>query len=309
MTAIIAPPRLANHRVILLDVLRVLLALLILLYHSIIHLHCDYGIMNVVLIRQTIPMTLFFVLSGYSLQMTYGAKFEGEGMSVKVFYAKRLAAIWPLYMVCTILAIIMNVGAGNQTISDNLFLMPVEILGLQSVFPGSLFNYASNSGTWFVSCLFVSYALYPVLARIVNRIVSRNWLPLLGLILLWFYFSGITRRFDVQFMYTNPMMRLLEFLIGMVLANNLTLRSTQVTPLLKPLVYFSNLSLALFLGQGFIILPLKYCIKYNIFPFELSNIQLIMVVIVFAYIVAILLHEAVEMPSKRFLNKKLSIVR
>lgn len=297
------------QRVIALDVLRILLALWILLYHSMVHLHCDYGFFNIVIKHQTIPMTLFFMLSGYSLQIVYGKKSTEEGWKVKPFYAKRAIAIWPLYMVCTLLMIIMNVVAGYQTIVDNIILFPVEILGIQSIFPGSLFEYASNSGTWFISCLFISYSLFPVLAKIVNMKSNLRWLLLLCLISLWLYITIIGRKFDVQFMYTNPMVRSLEFLIGMAVAKNFESRPAQVMPLLKPLVYVSNLSLALFLGQGFVLLPLKYVFKYNILPFEFSNQVLIIVVIISAYIVAILFHEMIEKPSKRMLQKKLFIVR
>lgn len=254
-------------------------------------------------------MTLFFMLSGYSLQMVYGKTFEVGNASLKCFYEKRLIAIWPLYITCTILIIIMNVVTGYQTVADNLTLLPVEIMGIQSIFPGSLFEYASNSGTWFISCLFFCYALFPVLTRIVNRIANRLLFLSFSLVILWFYLTIIGCRFDVQFMYTNPIMRLLEFLIGMLVAMNLTLHSSPITPTLRPLVYLSNLSFALFLGQGFVILPMKYCLKFNILPFELSNIGLITVVILSAYFIAFLLHEAVERPSKRILQKLLSIVR
>lgn len=285
------------------------MALWILLYHSIIHLHCDYGLLNVVLINQTIPMTLFFMLSGYSLQMTYGSKFREKSTSVKKFYAKRLAAIWPLYMVCTILTIIIYVGAGQQSLLDNLILMPLEMMGLQSLFPGSLFQYSSNSGTWFISCLFVCYAMFPVLAKVVNYSNRRKVAFLTFFILLWVYFIFIEGKFDVQFMYTNPLKRLLEFLIGMALANVLIIRSIKVKRYHKPLVYVSNMSFALYLGQGFVILPLKYCIKYNIIPVNLSNELLILLLVVAAYIVAIVLHEVVEKPSKHLLSKYMSNVR
>lgn len=300
-----------NKRVIFLDIVRIILALWILLYHSIIHLHCDYGFLNVILIHQTIPMTLFFMLSGYSLQMVYGNKSMDDGKAVKNFFFKRLISIWPLYMVCTILIIIMNVGAGQQSIIDNFILFPIEVLGIQSLFPGSLFNYASNSGTWFISCLFLGYAMFPILMRIVDCKwkIRGKVLLLVILLALWIYISFVGRKYDVQFMYTNPLMRLLEFFIGMSLANIVVLRLSEVSIYYKPLVYFSNLAFALYLGQGFVLLPLKYCLKNNLLPSGLSNILLISVVITSAYIVAIILHEEVEKPSKQVLTKYLTSVR
>lgn len=292
-----------NRRVIFLDIVRIILALWILLYHSIIHLHCDYGVLNVILIQQTIPMTLFFMLSGVSLQMVYGNKPMDDNETIKNFYLKRMIAIWPLYMVCTIFTTIINVGAGLQSGIDNFILFPLEVLGLQSIFPGSLFQYASNSGTWFISCLFVCYAMFPMLVKILNYKYSRKTMQLVILLCLWSYLSLVEWKFDVQFMYTNPLMRLLEFMIGISLAKVVHFQPKEVKPYCKPLVSISNLAFALYLGQGFVILPLKYCPKYGLLPSGISNIILILVVIVAAYIIAILLHEVVEKPSKRVLAK------
>lgn len=61
-----------NQRIIGLDVLRILLAFLIYLFHSRIHLLCDYGIFNDFVVSGSIAMSAFFMLSGYSLQLTYG---------------------------------------------------------------------------------------------------------------------------------------------------------------------------------------------------------------------------------------------
>lgn len=149
-------------------------------------------------------MNGFFMLSGYAMTLGYGKKDFKEWSEYKRFYLKRLITIYPLYIVTGTLFVLMNIVAGKETIIDNLLLLPIEVLGIQAIFPGSLFAYAHNSGTWFVSCIFFSYLLYPkILMAIRNLKRSALFVLLIGFIASMIYIPSIDIAFDAPDLYTN----------------------------------------------------------------------------------------------------------
>ena len=163
-----------NRRVIGLDFLRIGLALFIFFFHSRVHLRCDYGLLNYLFDSPYLGMSGFFMLSGYSLSLAYNHKNLFQIDQIKVFFVKRFISIYPLYIITFVLSVTICLVAGRQSITDNIILLPVEILGVQSFFDGALFSYANNGGTWFISCLFVCYFLFPLLKALSAHMSLRS---------------------------------------------------------------------------------------------------------------------------------------
>lgn len=218
-TQILKGARTRKERIIGLDIVRVTLAFIIFLFHSRIHIHCDYGLLNTFVDKgNIIAMTAFFMLSGYSLVISNGSKNYCEFDNVVVFYKKRFISIWPLYFVAGYLGVAMYIAIGQQTIIDNIVLLPVEILCIQSFFD-TLFPFAHNAGSWFISCLVACYFLFPWLNILLKQIrYKRICLLLVFIVVLLTYFPYIVERFQTSSLYTNPFFRILEFLSGMIIA-------------------------------------------------------------------------------------------
>ncbi len=208
----------AHQRYIGLDILRIFFAFLVFVFHSRIHLNCDYGVFNDFISAGKIAMSGFFMLSGFSLQLAYGKRELSSATSIISFYKKRIISIYPLYIIVGTLYVMMSISVGKQTLIDNLLLLPIELLGMQSMFSESLFEYAHNSGTWFVSCLLLGYLLYPLLKNILtNRSVINNLYIIIASVLLLCYCQYIAFRFHTIGLYTNPIFRLIEFVLGICL--------------------------------------------------------------------------------------------
>lgn len=208
-----------KQRIVGLDVLRVFFVLLIFFFHSRVHLGCSYGVLNDCFNTPMVGMSGFFMLSGYALVVAYLKKNLFDKQTITLFYKKRFVAIYPLYFIVGILAVIMNILAGTQTIQDNLLLSPVEILGIQSFFDGAFFSYSHNSGTWFVSCILFCYLLFPIIKEIVGGF-KFSWLIIFVVLSLFIlsYFQILPRFFKCGSIYTNPFIRMFEFCLGMSLA-------------------------------------------------------------------------------------------
>ena len=166
-----------------------------------------------------IAMTGFFLLSGYVINLTYGKKDLSSQEDLKQFYLKRLISILPLYFVWGALMVIANIILnGKSAVIEESILLPVEALGIQSVF-STLFPYSHNGGSWFISCILICYFLFPLLNIITKRLTDRNRILLivaLSAILLW---SPIVQHyFHLNKIYDNPFFRSLEFTIGILVS-------------------------------------------------------------------------------------------
>lgn len=201
-----------------LDLMRVSLAFLIYLFHSKIHFKCDYYFLNDFVEVGAIAMTGFFLLSGYALYISYSGKDLTRIKEIKTFYIKRAITVLPLYFFIAIAFTVCSFVFGAAHLNEVLILLPVETLCLQSTF-SSLFGYAHNGGTWFISCILICYVLYPFFQTLLSQISNRTRVLLLALFTgILLYAPIVQQYFNLHSIYTNPFYRLLEFSIGIILA-------------------------------------------------------------------------------------------
>lgn len=188
------------------------------MFHSHVHvLKCDYGFLNGFVRMGAIAMTGFFLLSGYAINLSSGSKDMTDTREIKRFYIKRLISILPLYYVWALIVTAANIiSKGFPAIREEIILMPVETLGIQSVF-STLFPYSHNGGSWFISCILICYFAFPLLHLLTRQMHDKGRLILiicLSAILLYSPFVQLF--FDLQSIYSNPFFRLLEFTIGVL---------------------------------------------------------------------------------------------
>lgn len=164
-------------------------------------------------------MTGFMLLSGYVLHITYKDKNLTELKQARIYYCKRLIGIVPLYYTIAFLHIVCDLLRGRTNCIDELFLFPIEALGLQSVFT-SLFAYSHNGGTWFISCILICYALFPLLQCFIKQLSQEKiFVALLFCFGVVLYSPIIQHKLELADLYSNPFFRFLEFSIGAMLGN------------------------------------------------------------------------------------------
>ena len=206
----------ATHRAAGLDLFRVVAAVMVLLFHCNIHHESNFGPLTGFVSMGAVFMTAFFMLSGYVLFLTYKDKSLVQAPALKKFYLKRIFGIFPLYLV---VAVLFVVTLGQESVSQNLVLLPVELLGLQSVF-STLFPVSHNDGTWFISCLLLAYLAFPLMQEAVKQMTTRTkWIALAicAAVLLWS--PLVVHTFKTDSIYSNPFFRGLEFFIGVLLCS------------------------------------------------------------------------------------------
>lgn len=209
-----------NNRVIGLDFLRISLAMLIYMFHSQMHFNCSYYFLNDFVRVGAIAMTGFMILSGFVLYISYSKKDFTKISEVKIFYFKRLISIFPLYYSIAFIFFVCQVIRGQTSLLDEAILFPVELFTVQSTY-FSLFRYSHNGGTWFISCILICYAVYPYIQFLTTKLSNNSrliaFVILCGL-LLYAPLVRIYFHLDMVTIYANPFYRLLEFMIGVILA-------------------------------------------------------------------------------------------
>ena len=211
-------PSYRKHRIYFLDIIRIICALLIFMRHSITMYGCTYGSQSVdeVITALTSPvMSMFFILSGFSINYSNYSNQEWDYQKTRQFYIKRLVQIMPTYVLIHVLWL----AFGRDSFIRWLFLTPFELTVLQSMYP-NIFGVLHNGGTWFISCLLISYLLYPAIRGILFHQKPKTiFLSTAVTLFLLVYLPAIGNYYALGGIYSNPIFRSLEFAFGILISN------------------------------------------------------------------------------------------
>lgn len=198
-----------------LDLLRIMAMGVIFIGHSANQFSCNYWILSPLIELRSAAMSLFFMLSGYVIFLTYQNKNMCNFIEIKIFYIKRFASIVPIYYFISIMFIIF---IGTDHFIDIIKLLPIELLGLQTTV-SSLFGVSHNGGTWFVSCLLLCYLFYPYIQQLISKGSCKIKIVVAMLIIgFMIYIPSIISWFGLLSIYENPFYRGVEFILGCILS-------------------------------------------------------------------------------------------
>ncbi|MCI4063785.1 acyltransferase [Micromonospora sp. R77] len=173
-------------------------------------------------------VSFFFLLSGFVL--TWVAR---PTDTVTAFWRRRLVKIYPNYLVTTVVALLLLLLVAGTAVSTGDAL--ATLLLVQAWSPRLETALAINPVAWSLSCELLFYLLFPVLLRAVLRIrPDRLWLWTGATVLAVAAMPTVARALPDQpllpyaaepvsawafwFLYLFPPVRLLEFVLGILLA-------------------------------------------------------------------------------------------
>ena len=150
------------------DGLRGFAALLVVVYH-LVPLRSDATVASRALERCTTMVDLFFVLSGFVMALTYGGLF-GERVTaaaLRLFLARRIARIYPLYLLVTLL-IALLVATGHSDRAPVATLWPTALANAALV--QAWIGVASlDFPSWSISTEWAAYLAFPLLVPLLLR--------------------------------------------------------------------------------------------------------------------------------------------
>ncbi len=200
-----------------LTALRFFAAAVIVLHHSVGHFGISPEIQKYVNTGQ--PVSFFFILSGFILTCVYPSL--DKGIDILKFLIYRLARIWPLH-VMTFLIVVLFVPGPLPPLS----VVVANFFMVHGWIPFKEYFFSINWLSWAVSTEWALYLLFPfILYRF-----ERTWpvkllvffLLVIGLILFcrigdFSPLGGAGTPACLGLVYINPLARLFEFTLGMVL--------------------------------------------------------------------------------------------
>jgi peptidoglycan/LPS O-acetylase OafA/YrhL len=161
-------------------------------------------------------VSFFFILSGFVL--TWSHKQDDTSGA---FYQRRLAKIGPLQVVTWgimgVLVLSFSLPTGGGPAVAQLFLLTPWI-------PQYTYHLTMNNPSWSLGCELFFYALFPLMLPQLRRwtTVQRRW-AIVGLVFLAFCFAAAAspaHPYTTSYwaLYFFPPVRLVEFVLGMLLA-------------------------------------------------------------------------------------------
>lgn len=167
-------------------------------------------------------VSFFFMASGMLLSMKYPFK-RLDGNSYKRFAWRHAVKLYPLHWLVLALWLLVMALAGVLVIKP--LALTLNALLLQSWSLVHSIYYSYNHFSWFLSTLLFCYLCYPLLARWFNPLRLRyRAVILIMLAIIEFAVLAATGGDDYYrtALYVFPPMRLVDFMLGMTLADVVT---------------------------------------------------------------------------------------
>jgi peptidoglycan/LPS O-acetylase OafA/YrhL len=133
-----------------------------------------YGLID----RGYLAVDLFFCLSGFVIFMNYGILDIKSAAACRIFYAKRIAKVYPLHLSALglYLGLIGMLALSHRPIPSESYSIKSLLFNLLLVQDWDVLKQLSwNIPSWSISAEFAAYLLFPVLALVVRPASKHIW--------------------------------------------------------------------------------------------------------------------------------------
>ncbi|WP_433380389.1 acyltransferase family protein [Actinoplanes sp. CA-142083] len=208
------------------------------------------GVLNYLFRQGATGVSFFFVLSGFVL--CWSAR---PGDTMRRFWRRRAAKVYPNHFVTALAALMLAVVAGAVTFSA----ASTNFLLLQAWVPDEKIFYGLNTPSWSLSCEAFFYLCFPLLLRAFDRLPRRGLWPVTvaafaAVCLMPLVALALPDNLHYWFVYVFPVARMFEFIIGILLAlilqNDLWIR--------LPVLPAAALAIAAYFASGYLPLGFSY---------------------------------------------------
>ena len=168
-------------------------------------------------------VTFFFILSGFVMTAGYGDNVLKPNLGYASFLKKRFVRIYPLHLLCLILALFAYMYAnhlgGLPMSCGDMKIYLASVLLLQTWIPLRTVYYGCNDVAWFLADILFFYALFPMAVRVVYRLSGRRllWVMIIVLAVYCLMLPCVPKQKVHWAIYICPPVRFLDFAWGIVL--------------------------------------------------------------------------------------------
>lgn len=182
--------------------------------------HCGYSNF-----KAGIPVTFFFILSGFLSYITYKDKKEESIVIASIDYCKiKLKRIYPIHLITFLISVSLRIKIILNNFGKEIIVMITHLLLIQSIIPITHFYFNYNESAWYVSTLMFCYLFTQILVKIINKIQNMNkklfksiFLLLVTLVVQTVLYKVFNNtKLSQWFLYISPFYRILDYFMGML---------------------------------------------------------------------------------------------
>jgi peptidoglycan/LPS O-acetylase OafA/YrhL len=182
-------------------------------------------------------VSLFFVLSGFVLAYNYAEPLADGRVGLARFFWLRLARVWPLYVLMTLVEIPLSLHAGVAPARVGAATV-ADLFGLQAWIPS--ISFVGNTPGWSVSVELFFYLAFPWLARLTAEARHTRALVVACFVLALAAAASPalvpSTSGAATFLKCGPPLRLPEFVLGIALGRAFLRRRRPLAPTLASLL-------------------------------------------------------------------------
>ena len=170
------------------------------------------------LLKGTFPVTLFFMLSGFMMYYTkYNLnKYKNYSEWIKKYCIKKVKQFYPLHIFTFIISLFVGKVLINKITIDTILSGLANLFLVQTFIEKYALTY--NGLSWYLSVTFFLYFIGYFLIKYVNK-TKINTKLLIFCVLIFIFVLNIYNRINGPiYLYTNPLYRILDFLLGILIA-------------------------------------------------------------------------------------------
>lgn len=164
-----------------------------------------------------VGVSFFFVLSGFIIAYNYQKRLSENKITKRTFWVARIARIYPLHWLTLLIAVVL----GNYIIASGAmdwlkhFLASLTLTN--SYIPKADYFFSFNSPSWSLCCEQLFYFCFPFLIPLTGNYKHLLYVFVIATILI-VVGMHFTPESDIKgYWYVNPITRLPDFLVGMLL--------------------------------------------------------------------------------------------
>lgn len=165
-----------------------------------------------------VGVTVFFILSGVVMAISQLRTLHGTLADSRSFWMARAARILPTYYIAVIVMLVLwPLLLAHPTPLQFGIVAFTSLTFLQTWIPG--YTFLGHAQAWSLQVEVVFYALFPLLALWTAKLNTRRLLDLAGIVVTVSICIAILHQFGLPWIlpYANPLFRLPEFLLGLIL--------------------------------------------------------------------------------------------
>lgn len=164
-----------------------------------------------------VGVSFFFVLSGFIIAYNYQEKLLAKTTTKRTFWVARIARIYPLHLLTLFIAASIGGYVQYTDTADWLKHFIASTFLLQPFFPSADYFFSFNSPSWSLGCEQLFYFCFPLIIPFLN---SKRKLVITLVVCLLLMLTGMFLTPEEQikaYWYVNPITRLPDFLVGVLL--------------------------------------------------------------------------------------------